>query len=389
MFENGRFWCAVLALAAVNLVVPSAHWRTRALAALAVSFVVLYAVVGLTPVGLLMVVGAAVWVGLGVWWMRRGVARRLQPGVVVLLLIVPLLAFWVLGKEAAAFGWQRTGILYVTGWSYFIVKAWTLIKDVHDERVRNPDPVIAVSFFLFFPTYVAGPMHLYSEFDRSLREGHAPDGETIVDAAFRFVLGLVKVRVLAPLLAPLSLAGMNDMPGVGPGAIIAGSLVYSVVLWADFSGYTDLAISTSRLVGINAPENFQRPFLATNIREFWQRWHISFTRVLTSYVFVPISRRLQRTNRWTRTQVVIAAYGMTFLLVGFWHGPTANFALWGMYHGAGLVAYDVYHQYRAGWSQRFRVGARLPGASVLGRALSMGGTFMFVSLGWILFVRGV
>jgi alginate O-acetyltransferase complex protein AlgI len=138
---------------------------------------------------------------------------------------------------------------------------------------------------------------------------------------------------------------MSLMALVGGGPVplktlVTASFVYSIVIWADFSGYSDAAIAASRLIGVGAPENFNRPYFAPNIREFWQRWHISFSRVLTSYLFVPISRALQRRLKG-RKPVMVIAYLATFLACGYWHGPTANFLAWGAYHGVGLIVFDL------------------------------------------------
>jgi alginate O-acetyltransferase complex protein AlgI len=315
--------------------------------------------------------------------------RRLgetRPYLASFLVFLPVVAPWVLGKQSAALGWKPLDFLYFVGFSFYLIKAWTLIKDYHDGRVERLDLFVVLAYFLFFPTYVAGPMHLYGEFDATLREPARLDGESLVDVLFRVLLGFVKIKLLAALFTPLSLEAVKASGALTLRGLVAGSFAYSIVIWADFSGYSDLAIATSRVVGIRTPENFNYPYAAVNVRDFWQRWHMTFSRVLTSYVFVPVSRKLNAALGARRKTVLAASYLATFLFCGYWHGPTLNFLLWGLYHGAGLVVYDLYRQ---GATKRRLKRKGAPAsryAEALGRAASVALTFSFVSLGWVFFV---
>ena len=134
---------------------------------------------------------------------------------------------------------------------------------------------------------------------------------------------------------------------------------------------------------MDVPENFNWPYLARSVRDFWQRWHITFSRALTAHLFFPIARNLSR--RWSGhpAGVTAATYVVTFAFCGYWHGPTLNFVLWGLYHATGLIAVD--------WNQRRRRTRRLGAVSnhFVVRFVSIAGTFIFVSLGWILFALPV
>ena len=176
---------------------------------------------------------------------------------------------------------------------------------------------------------------------------------------FRIALGLFKVKILAPLFLPLGLDSFSLAHRPTPKQLVIAAFVYSFILFWNFSGYSDLAIGISRLIGIKTPENFTSPYLAPNIREFWQRWHISFSRVLTSYLFVPLSRALGNKLGERPRAILIIAYLITFTFCGYWHGPTANFLLWGVYHAVGLIIYDVYRGY-AVKQRRKRKGGSCP-----------------------------
>jgi D-alanyl-lipoteichoic acid acyltransferase DltB (MBOAT superfamily) len=157
---------------------------------------------------------------------------------------------------------------------------------------------------------------------------------------------------------------------------------YAFQIYFDFSGYTDIAIGTGRLVGVRLPENFDAPYIKPNLAQFWNSWHMSLTQWFRAYFFNPF-------NRWMRGLKTIPAWGMillgqaaTMLLIGLWHGITPNFILWGLWHGLGLFLQNR-------WSDLVR--ARYPSAGSDGRlrsALQIGGillTFHFVALGWVFF----
>lgn len=383
MFESAAFWGALAATGAVVHLLPVERVRLRAFLVALVSLAVVWRVLDLTPVQLAIVLGAAAWIPVGLGLTRE--LGRTRPMAAAILAFAPILFLWTAGKVAVPLGWAPGRLVVVVGFSFLLVKAWTTIKDFHDGRIGPVDPAVLFAFVLHFPTYVAGPMHLYGDFDRSLRAPRSLSGEGVVDVVLRILLGLVKIRVLVPLLRPVGLdamvsAGTHSIP-----TLVFGGVVYSAVIWADFSGYTDLAIATSRLLGIETPENFRYPYAATNVRDFWQRWHMTFSQALTSYLFVPLTRWLPKVVGDRPRVVMVLGTTLTFLFCGAWHGPTANFLLWGLFHAAGLVAYDLYRP--GATRRRLKRGTKGSRAGKLvGRLIATAATFAFVSMGWILFV---
>jgi D-alanyl-lipoteichoic acid acyltransferase DltB (MBOAT superfamily) len=384
MFETPLFWALLLVAAALFRVSGSERVRARAASLAVAGVVALLFVVGLNPALVLYLVAASLWIFFGLRLTRRMGESR--PYLASFLVFLPVVVPWVLGKQSAAEGWRPLDFLYFVGFSFYLIKAWTLIKDYHDGRVERLDTFVVLAYFLFFPAYIAGPMHLYGEFEATLREPARLDGEAFVDVVFRVLLGFVKIKLVAALFTPLSLEALKASGALTLRGFFEGSFAYSVVIWADFSGYSDLAIATSRVVGIRTPENFNYPYAAANIRDFWQRWHITFSRVLTAYVFVPVSRKLNAALGGRRKTVMVASYLATFLFCGYWHGPTLNFLLWGLYHGAGMVVYDLYRQGATRRRLKRKGRPLFPYAEPLGRAASIALTFSFVSLGWVFFV---
>jgi D-alanyl-lipoteichoic acid acyltransferase DltB (MBOAT superfamily) len=384
MFETSLFWAFLIVTAAAFYITSEAQVRIRATMLTVASVLALVFVVKVNPLWIVFLIGTSTWLIIGLKITRRMAANR--GALASWLVFLPVLVPWVLGKQAVAVGWTPLSILYFVGFSFYVIKAWTLIKDYHGNRIERLDPFIVLAYFLFFPAYIAGPMHYFGEFDKSIREPSRLDVETLVDIVFRVLLGFVKIKLVTALFIPLSLEAVKASGRIGLRGLVVGSFAYSIVIWADFSGYSDLAISTSRVMGIQTPENFNYPYAAVNIRDFWQRWHMTFSRVLTTYMFIPIARSLQRALGSRRKSPLIASCLITFLFCGYWHGPTLNFILWGLYHGAGLVIYDLYRQV-ANKRRLKRNGKPLfPYAESLARVASGVLTFSFVSLGWIFFV---
>lgn len=382
MYFDPLFWVLVaIAFTALQFLSAEAV-PTRAAVLLLLGIAGIVVVLKIAPLGagLLIVSLISLWFGC-----RRIAAAGTRDTMgLALIAISPLLLTWVVGKLAVAFHSPTLSPLLFVGASYLLVKAWSLLKDIMDGKVRDIDPVEVAAYFLHLPTFVLGPMHYFGEFQDTLRRPYALTGETLVDILFRFVLGLFKVYALAGLLAPISLLGLTGAEAINFGSLLIGAFVYSLVLYLDFSGYCDMAIAVSRLLGIDVPENFNWPYLASSIREFWRRWHITFSRALTAHIFIPLTRKLQR--RWPQSPALVSVLGYTgtFLFCGYWHGSTANFLLWGLWHAAGLAAHDA-------WTRRQRRRGVKPTAQsgAVRNALDTTLTFTFVSLGWIFFVLPV
>jgi alginate O-acetyltransferase complex protein AlgI len=379
MFASLPFWCACAALFIVIRLIPPENMRLKAAALSVVSVAGIMLVLKPDPVQAMLIALAIGWVLAGLHIaMRRAGNRSLKTA---LLLIAPVLAAWASGKIFAA-NTSPWGILFFVGSSYLLVKAFSLIKDRIEGRVTSVDPMVATAYFLYFPAFLSGPMHNYSEFEAALVKPELVQ-ENFIALAFRFVWGLFQVNVLAVLLEPSSLAALVTAETIRLQDVIVGAFFYSGVLYFNFCGYSDMVIATSRGLGIAIPENFDRPYLATSIREFWRRWHITFSRALTAHVFMPVSRALVRALPGRKFLVPAIGYMATFLFAGFWHGATANFLLWGAWHALGLIAQD--------FSQKLK--PRKPGPiradSFPVRTVKVLATFTFVSAGWILFVLPV
>jgi alginate O-acetyltransferase complex protein AlgI len=228
------------------------------------------------------------------------------------------------------------------------------------------------------PCRVAGPIRRYPEFVGEMQRA-APTADDEYRGVLRILLGLAKKFVVADTLS-LTVAELEAVRTPSHAWIVV--LAYGFQLLFDFSAYSDLAIGFSRMLGIRVHENLNYPYLASNIREFWNRWHISLSHWVRDYVFVPTGRRLFATALRPHPAVIAAiSYVVTFAIVGAWHGLTASFLVWGIYHG---VLLSVHHVFQAHLPMALAGSRwyRSPAAAALGCAF----TVLCVTIGWLPFM---
>lgn len=300
----------------------------------------------------------------------------------VMWILIPVVLLWVVAK---CIGFVLVPALPLAGFvgiSYFVVKLLTFLRDYQSGLVKNPKPITALNYLFFAPTFLAGPMHYYREFDKSVKDPKLPSPNQIIPLVFRILWGATKTLVLSPLLAPHGLP-VPDGLSVAGSELLIRSFIFTFQLYFEFSGYSDMAIGSSKLMGIQTPENFNNPLISRNIVEFWQRWHISLMRVITGYVYVPLARKFATVKgagpKLTMAVVAVAA----FTVSGFWHGASVNFILWGIYNALIIVAYEMCRPYLAGFN-KLQFFTK-PFMQWVVRACSVSTTFFFISLGWILF----
>jgi len=384
MFTEPHFWFLILGTAIIARAVPLASSQARSWVYSAASTAAIGWFMGIEVLGAVLTL--SIWVFLAGRYLatRKGRVGTLA----VALIFSAVLLFWITGKYSDAFSLGHYKWIAFAGMSFFLVKAWTFMKDASDGRLKEivfPD---TLAYLLFFPAFLMGPMHLYKEYTNSVRDPEKLDGEAVIDIFFRVSIGLTKVYLIAPFFSEFSLQTLQNAEAYPILPTFVAAMSYYIVIYSDFSGFSDLAIATARLAGIKLPKNFNRPYLATNIRDFWTRWHITFTRVLTSYIFVPISRSLTKRLGGHPKLVMVLGYLVTFAFCGYWHGPTLNFVFWGLYHACGLIIFDLFKK-PASRKKRLKEEKESLGQLAWERLKtvpSMALTFAFVSIGWFFFV---
>jgi alginate O-acetyltransferase complex protein AlgI len=223
-------------------------------------------------------------------------------------------------------------VVLPVGISFFTFQAISYIVDVYRRRIRPTHLLDFAVFLAFFPQLVAGPIVRAAEFLPQLR--HRRD-ERRVDASLAFWLiaaGLFKKVVIASYLAEEAVDPLFALPHQHGGLeALVGVYAYAVQIYADFSGYTDIAIGVALLLGFRFPQNFDSPYSATSLQDFWRRWHMTLSRWLRDYVYIPLGGN-QTSNAATYRNLFV-----TMLLGGLWHGAAWTFVVWGAIHGGGIA----------------------------------------------------
>jgi alginate O-acetyltransferase complex protein AlgI len=218
------------------------------------------------------------------------------------------------------------------GISFFTFQAISYLVDVYRLAVSPASGYGEFAVYhSLFPQLVAGPIVRYREISNEMRKRRI-DRATLTEGAYRFCLGLGKKIVIADSLGTVadSVFGL-PVAELGSGHAWLGILCYSLQIYFDFSGYSDMAIGLGRLLGFHFPENFDQPYRSANITEFWRRWHMTLSRWFRDYVYIPLGGNRQ--GKW-RT---FANLLIVFFLCGLWHGAGLTFIVWGFYHGSLLI----------------------------------------------------
>lgn len=223
------------------------------------------------------------------------------------------------------------------GISFIVFQAISYTVDVH-RRLLPPASTIDVGLYLsYFPHLVAGPIVRAREFLPQL-EGPRDPRQVAVGAGVALILiGLVKKVAIADYLGRTVVDPVFGVPQAysAPDVILA-AYAYAVQIFCDFSGYTDIAIGLALLMGFVFPQNFDRPYRAASFREFWRRWHITLSRFLRDFLYIPLGGN--RHGKWRQARNLM----ITMVLGGLWHGAAWGFILWGFIHGAGLVVENLF-----------------------------------------------
>jgi alginate O-acetyltransferase complex protein AlgI len=246
---------------------------------------------------------------------------------------------WIVENLAAlAHAWggtwsqPRLHIHLPIGISFFTFEAISYLVDVYRGTIAaTRNPIKLGVFLTLFPHLIAGPVVRYGDIARAL-DHHRLDASQAARGIRRFLVGLSKKLLLANPAghaADLIFAQQPDL--LAPSAIAWGALCYTLQIYLDFSGYTDMAIGVGRLVGFELNENFHYPYAAESITDFWRRWHISLSSWFRDYVYIPLGGNRLGVAR-TAVHLLIV-----FSLCGLWHGASWNFLLWGWYHGLFLI----------------------------------------------------
>jgi D-alanyl-lipoteichoic acid acyltransferase DltB (MBOAT superfamily) len=270
---------------------------------------------------------------------------------------------------------QLGHVVLPLGISFFTFTQIAFLVDVYRGYAREYNPVHYALFVTYFPHLIAGPVLHHKEMMPQFQEPktYRLDWNDVAVGVTIFFLGLFKKSVIADGVAPYA-APLFAAPAQ-PDLLAAwgGALAYTFQLYFDFSGYSDMAIGLSRVLGVKLPLNFDSPYKAVNIIEFWRRWHMTLSRFLRDYLYFPLGgNRKGRARRYANLMT-------TMVLGGLWHGAGWTFIAWGALHGAYLVVNHAWRAIRTAFGQNTEDSTRL------GRVSARLVTFVAVVIGWVFF----
>jgi alginate O-acetyltransferase complex protein AlgI len=396
-YSSLAFWLALVPVAVSARLVIRNVWARSAVLFVSSSLMLL-AIPKFTPIHLALLFGIA----LVVFLIGRFLAGDGSPGPalrkgVLVAGIVAVLAFLSFFKYAfvqALFlhpalvpGRDAGSLIRFIGVSYFSFKMIHFLVESFRRKVERTHPLDFFNYILFFPGFISGPINRTNHFVAQL---HAPvgsrTGQDLKRGAERIVHGLFKKFVLVPIFFPYILnAQGRDLASLSVLDLVVGLYAYAFYFYCDFSGYSDMAIGCARLMGLELPENFNNPFLKRNIRELWTNWHMSLTSWLVDYIYWPLVRKLRNREFFRGRPVFLSNLGMiiTFLVCGMWHGESANFIVWGAYHGVGIAVLTIYQRRKRAFKSAFlQAYFRSAYSGIVGPVL----TFNYFALGLIFFV---
>ena len=267
-------------------------------------------------------------------------------------------------------------VILPVGISFYTFQALSYTIDVYRGRmhvVRNFLDYFC--FIIFFPHMVAGPIqqakHLLVQFqnDRIFDRAESTDGLR------QMLWGFFKKMVVSDNLGPLVTAAYSDVQSVSGWQLLWATYYFAIQIYCDFSGYTDIAIGCAKIFGLNMTRNFAYPYFARNIKEFWQRWHISLTTWFREYLYIPLGG-----NRLGRLRTAANVF-IVFVVSGLWHGANWTFVVWGALHGFYYLVYTQLVSPAGGPAPRSNGGV----ASRCARGLGTLVTFHLVLLAWVFF----
>ncbi|TLP54893.1 MULTISPECIES: MBOAT family O-acyltransferase [Pseudomonas] len=260
-------------------------------------------------------------------------------------------------------------VLVPIGLSFYAFHSVSYVVSISRRELQPVGPLDLALYLAFFPSLVAGPvnraLHMLAQIrPEAMRQVLEPQR-----ALGLIALAVIKLFFLSAWLGSEWVDPVFDTPGsYSPEQVLLSVYGYSFLIYFNFSGYTNLVTGIALLLGFRLPENFNAPYMAHNLKEFWGRWHISLSRFIRDYVYIPLGGNRQ--GAWRGNLNMLLA----MLVSGLWHGASLNFIIWGALHGVGLAISKLFSQWLPGF-------AKLPGAGLMARLM----TFHYVAFAWIFF----
>lgn len=300
------------------------------------------------------------------YWTARN-TRYIKIGIVFDLVVLCIFKYFNFFIESFPFTFR---LVMPLGLSFFVFSSIGYLVDVYRGKMEAMTLTKSMLYLSYFPKFTSGPIMKSTDYVSQIRYRRSINYKGFEEGIEIFVFGLFKKVVLADRLA-VFVDQVFDTPRAFGSLTLAFAVIsYSLQIYLDFSGYSDMAIGISRMLGIRLPRNFNLPYLSNNVTEFWKRWHISLSEWLMNYLYIPLGGNRKGT---VRTYINLM---LTMMLGGLWHGSGLNFLIWGALHGLALVVHKLWVSITHSDKKRHGIASRM-----VSTALS----FVFVSFTWIFF----
>lgn len=297
-------------------------------------------------------------------WLKRGIVSFglvIIFGILALVKYLPAVLPILPDTMQSALGFK---LIVPMGISYYTLQAASYIIDVYRGRCKGDKNFLRVALFMsFFPQMVEGPIGRYGDLADALWQGHRFDYGRSARAVQLIIWGLIKKLVVADRCNILVAEVFNNWDSQPGFIILLGGIVYTLQIYAEFSGCIDIVRGSAELFGVTMAENFRRPFFSTNVNEFWRRWHITLGAWLRDYVFytVSLSKVFAKLSKWTRTHfsehlgaLIPSAFALLFVWIGngVWHGAGLKYLTYGMYYYVIMMVGMLVEPFIAGFFEK-------------------------------------
>lgn len=261
--------------------------------------------------------------------------------------------------------WSSLQILVPVGISFFTFKLISYVVDVYKGVMPPTRDFVSFALYVsFFPTIMSGPIDRANKFLPQLERARQWDSLGVLEGGKRILWGMFMKMCIADKVSPYTDAVFNNYFHHSGLTIVVASVLYTFQIYADFCGYSEMAIGTAKILGIQVAENFKRPLFSSNMGDFWRRWHMSLMSWLRDYIYIPLGgSRCSKAKTFRNTLA-------TFLVSGLWHGANWTFIFWGLYHGALVYFYRF-------WKKQ--------GIVHLPKYLAIFVVFVVSTIGWMMF----
>lgn len=269
-------------------------------------------------------------------------------------------------------------IIMPLGISFFTFRLISYVIEINRSKIEpTKDFVAFATYIAFFPTIMSGPIDRPNDFIPQLKSTRSFDYDLAIDGSRQVLWGLFKKMLIADNIAGFVTLVWSDIPSQSGATLFIAAVLYSVQMYTDFSGYSDMSIGVGKILGFRITKNFYYPFFARNVAEFWRRWHISLTSWVTDYVFMPLNVKFRNLDNLGLIMAII----INMVIIGIWHGANWTFAVFGLYHGLLFIPLII----SGSFARKKKLKANKFGLPYMNDLIKMLFTFLLVTIGLVIF----